>query len=283
MPQGHLLFRLIALLLLLLQGACLTPIHPRSANIVEPSEFAWDVHLPISTIAWGELEGVLEEPSGEQRSLEMEGFSGHLFDPNTAGMLIFLWSYYSLRLGVWPGCELGGSLGIFRVGGEMRCRVLPRSSKLPFALAASVGAAWQPLFGRDGAWLRGGFDLSQQRRGQIWMLNLYLTHGPEGHRFQPYDAPEGLLEEIGPEPHDGESLPYIQLTRQESRLALALGWGFQADPEAPIYFNFGVVPYFVLQGGEAKQQGCGGCRPFETEHFEEDFGLSLTFGLSGQP
>ena len=278
--------RLLPITLLLLSAsACMTPIHPRSAEVAAPLELSWDTHVPLTTLAPGKVTGVgVENPEAPTR-VELSGLSGQLGDGTAATILPFWWELEA-RVGIFAPCELGAFAGLLRLGGELRCQVLDEDEgPAPFSLAASGAAAFLPLFERNAGWFRGGVDLS--RRFATWsvMTNLYVSRGLEGHRLELGEVPDNIgFDEPDPnQTYDGESIPYVQIARQETRLALALGVGFPFEPGSRYSFIVGLVPYVTVDAGEVERFRCGGCDALEVEDFEEDFGVSITIGFSGGP
>lgn len=273
--------RLVSLLWLSAGSACVSPIHPRPARVARPGQAVVDGHLALLAFGAGEARGTLRPlDGGEARPVVVGGNSGALWD-GAAIAVPPLWWEVSGRLGVFPGCEIGSLLGVFRLGGELRCALLDEREGAPLSIAASAGAAYTPLLGRAGPWARLGVDVSLAAAGAHWMGNLYLTHGIEGHRLFPSDAPDDFADPIDAGmSHDGEALPYLQVARRETRIAAAIGWG---PGEGHQTFVLGLAPYFVLDAGPVSYAECGGCARFEAADFDERFGVLLTVGMAWLP
>jgi hypothetical protein len=258
--------------------------------VAPPGRIAWDVHLPLVTFARGEARGVLRgderaEPPLETRRVSFEGLSGGFEDPTRiAAPVPPFWWEGSLRYGLFRPCEVGALLGFFRLGGELRCGLLDETRGAPFSLAAAAGGAFLPFYGRGGPWWRAGLDLSRQHQRLLWMLNPYVSRGPEGHQMLLEDYPADYLD-TGPDPtHSYNASPYLQVVRSEWRLAAAVGVGFltgSADEETGLAVILGLVPYVTLDADRAEVVDCHNCSALGGVRFAEDFGLTLTVGVTG--
>jgi len=272
---------LAALILIALLWGCQTPIHPRSAEVAKPGGLAWNAHLPLTTLAPGHVEGQGLEGPEHPVPVALDGNSGALGDGTALTILPFWWEFAG-HLGVFSPCEVGIFLGLFRMGGDARCQVLWESEGAPLSMALGGAAAFLPGFERNGAWGRVGIDLSRHMAGIAWMLNLALTRGIESHRLFVDDPPDGIGYTPPPpnQTYDGESFPYLQIAREETRVAGAFGLGLPLG-KGDWTFVIGLVPYLVIDAGPIAAATCAGCSALHVTRFNEELGVSLTLGVEG--
>jgi hypothetical protein len=274
----------LAVGLAVLLSACMTPIHPRTAEIAPPGGFIFDTHIALLTggPATTRATGVRTEGGTSRRAFTLEGVLGAAFDPSSAAGIPPVWWEFSGHLGVLPGCDVCAIVGILRLGGEARCGPLDQREGAPFSLAVGGALAWVPFIKTDAVWWRSTLDISR-RFGQ-WqaMTNLALSHGPEG--YLSIDAPPVIFWDAQPDPNVSDDPGAgLELVRTEWRLAAALGFAVTAsDPDQQaLWFVMGVVPYVVLDASPLSRTTCDRCPTVEVDAFEHSHGLSLTVGIAG--
>lgn len=262
-------------------GGCLAPIHARTAEVAMPGELRMDAHVPLLFVAVGDARAVAPGAEGEEpRALTIEGPSIGMDEVNGAGVFPFWWEL-SFAFGLFRPCETGVMLGLFRLGGELRCGLVQQRWGQPISLAISAAAAAVPLYDRPGLWWRGGVDLSRWWEHLALIGNLYVTSGPEAYLVgsPPEEHWDRPLEELNADEPGGQLL----LSREELRLALALGLGVRASRSSTLAFVVGLTAHVVLAQGDLLNAECRGCSAVELADYDEGFGFTLTVGVSGAP
>ncbi len=260
--------------------SCLATGHPRPAEIAKPGQLTFDGHVPLTTLGIGSLDGTApdpDDPDGEPDEFRVGGPTIGLVEIVGTGPIPVWWEL-SGRMGVFPGCEVGIMLGIFRQGGEARCAVIDQREGMPVSMALGFAAAYQPFFGVGGPWYRGSLDISYRKAKELTlMFNLYASRGPEG-RVLGGDVPEKHWDT----PLDPELLHQtgssVFVSRDEWRIATAIGAAVSI--EGKIAATVGLVPYFIIDDQPIATFDCGNCSTVSATEYNERFGISLVVGFT---
>lgn len=254
--------------LLIALPACVSPAFPRSPRIAPAGAVGWELQLPLVEGGPGRIEGQVEGVP-----ISSETTSLGVFDGGAVPVIPYWWET-SARVGLGGGCELGPILSLsLRLAPELRCGAAHGS--LAAALSGASGFAFG--FGRAGPWWRAGLDIGWRNTGGEALAGVYVTRGVESHRLQLGPAASEALVIDLPEniSYDGESIPAPQVAREETRLAVPLGWALEGE----VRFVFGVVPYWILDAGAGRLARCAGCRPFVLVGYEQSWGVAVTVGV----
>lgn len=147
--------------------------------------------------------------------------------------------------GLADGLELGGVIGMTRVGVELRTGVLGRHPAQLVALALSAGVAKQVFLAPRGIEWRGGVDLSLRLGALRPLVNVYLGYVPSRQVVTLPDlAGESTLD------RQGDDLPdaVIDQVRDELRLSVPIGVaiGGHDDGDAAHVVTLVLIPEVVL-------------------------------------
>lgn len=248
--------------------ACTSAVTPRTADIARPGHLAGEALLPI-TYATGTARGRYTDPTtGATEAITLDGLSPAALDAPLVLTLMPVWFTTTVRLGLFTPCEAGATLGLFQLGGELRCGVLQQPTGDPLSLALSAGALYQPLFD-DPTLYRAGLELSHRSGHLEVTAGLHLTHGTTVHHIT--DIPSRYTE-----PDDHHAAPVVFARLRATRLHLPLGLILAADDE--IGGLIGLVPYLTLDH-DTRQLQCRQCPAVHLDRFEERWGIVFTAGM----
>jgi hypothetical protein len=255
-------------------SACVSTVYPRPATVAAPGEFTWDAHLPLVQVDIIDAHGA----TGAGEPVTIDGPSVGMYDMTKTGGAGAppVWAEGSLRLGVFPRCEVGTLVGILRQGGEIRCAVVKTDN--PVSISVGGAAAYVPWFDIGGPWSRATLDVSRDFGTVVLMANLATSFGPEGR-----DLGTGVpVEHWDPPPDDTVSHdpgPTLMLVREEWRAAMALGVAISPE-EASHAFVIGLVPHVVIDARPLQSARCNRCTSFVVDDLDRGFGFSLTVGVT---
>lgn len=259
-------------------SGCVASGQPRPALVAKPGQISFDAYLPLATIGIGRATATAPDPvTAEPTELDIGGPTLGLDEIVGTGPPPFWWQL-SGRIGVFPGCEVGAEIGLFRLGGEVRCAVLDQRKGAPLSLAMAGAGAYLPFYQRGGPWWRGAVDVSYRHSAVLTvMANVYLSRGPEGRQLagaipdELWDVPLDTTVSHAP-----SAAAYI--VRTETRLSTALGVALSNKGKYAAVL--GLVPYFILDDQPISHYDCRLCSTVAVTGFRERFGFSIVVGMT---
>jgi hypothetical protein len=154
----------------------------------------------------------------------------------------------SLAFGVFGGCEVGTSLRVAGIHGEMRCQPVGYDSTGPLSLAVSGGGGvW--VYG-VGPYARTGVDVTLSVDEAAILFGAYARYGRRVHTLVSDTLPDDPDYEEGHCCGLGLSEKSLEIERTELRLSTPAGvaWTLKRGPEGrnSTRLVVGAVPSFVV-------------------------------------
>lgn len=196
---------------------------------------------------------------------------------------MFLSTEGQLAYGLFEGCELGGHLGLMRIGMEIRCAPLDQDTGAPLAAALSLGIAQQMNLTpvdtkryRAGQELRAGLDISKRIGDLAPLVNVNLGYLPQYREIQG-SLPAFDNQEWGGDQGD------INVVRDELRLSVPVGVAlfYERGPTAErrlARIVFGLVPEITLNARNRTVPAYGSVDGSVVTNFEQHWALFLALG-----
>lgn len=288
---------LAAAALALLATACTASTTHRLAEVALPGETVLDVTMTPASATAGRVRldaayapGTPQpDASGQPRQsaapLSRFVFAGTGFIAPPMLYVSPWWLDSATRLGVWEPCEIGPIFSFVRAGAEMRCGLLQERDGAPLSVAVGFATTAHFFQKNQGPIHRVSLDLSRRDAHRRWMGNLHLSQGPRSYSAQlnlpdVHDSTDNE-DEIILEPLVTPINPWAYLERDELRLTLALGLGWQTDKDTLL--SVGIAPRVTLGESQLTHATCNACESLRPISFDGDYGFDLTLGISKPP
>jgi hypothetical protein len=201
---------------------------------------------------------------------------------------VFLSVEGQLAYGIFERCELGGQIGLMRVGMEVRCAPLDQDTGAPLAVALSLGIAQQMNLNpvdadryHAGQELRAGLDISKRIGDLAPLVNVNLGYLPQYREIQ------GSLPAFQREEWAGDQGD-INVVRNELRLSVPVGIAlfYESGPAAERHLArivFGLVPEITLNARNRRAPQYESVDGSVVSNFEQHWGLFLVVGAEIEP
>lgn len=281
---GMMKYHVLLVFAVFLTGCFHTSAQSRLGDVVAAGHVSAGVQVDVASLAFGEVDGETQwwGARSYQHPLMMMAFP------------MFM-SQGFLNVGLGNNIEIGATLGVQELGGELRYGLTqqPVDGDDGISAAISVGAGWRPFMVDDFPHMQAGIDISKRYDTLAPHVNLYVTYGPQ---FNVTSGPSFDCKSFS-QPGCGEYSPSKQYgaARRELRLQTAVGLtiltreavytrlanGDYAYVEGDYdgnTFDIGIAPWFTLD-----RQNVDGCFSGNCELFipwagdTPEFGAHLLF------